>query len=105
MTLQRHGLSVPTEIPCKENRVTLSSEHRSVDDIQDLPPQGKNNILQQQNANLREVIRQMRQDMEDLSNELASRPASVMVQQRDDQEETSVPLTAGIWYMFICRYQ
>lgn len=52
--------------------------------------------LQQQNQNLREVIRQMRQDMEDLNNQLASRPPSVMVPTLDEEhEQSSVPLTSG----------
>ena len=54
------------------------------------------NALEAQNDNLRGVIRQMRHDMEDLSNQLATRPPSVMVQSRDGEEGASVPLTKGV---------
>ena len=82
-TLQRHGLPVPTQLPNKAG------------DLQDLPPEEKIKSLTAQNDNLRAVIRQMRQDMENLSNELAARPPSVVVQGRDGEEGTSVPLTTG----------
>jgi hypothetical protein len=89
-TLQRHGLSVPTQLPGKEI---------PGDDLQgtdSLTNAGTIISLQEQNQDLRDVIRQMRQDMEDLNNQLASRPPSVMVPLLDeDPNQSDVPLTSG----------
>ena len=93
-TLQRHGLAIPTQIPNKEELETLRT--RDADSLQDLPPEERIKALEAQNDNLRGVIRQMRHDMEDLSNQLATRPPSVMVQSRDGEEGASVPLTKGV---------
>ena len=90
-TLQRHGLAIPTQLPNKEEQ----EKSYPYDDLQDLPLEEKIKSLAVQNDNLRAVIRQMRHDMENLSNELAARPPSVMVQGRDGEEGTSVPLTTG----------
>lgn len=92
-TLQRHGLAIPTQLPNKEEQE--KSYAYDVGDLQDLPPEEKVKSLAEQNDNLRAVIRQMRHDMENLSNELAARSPSVMVQGRDGEEGTSVPLTTG----------
>ena len=93
-TLQRHGLAVPTQLPNKEEQDKFSV--RDAGELQDLLPEEKTKALEAQNDNLRAVIRQMRQDMENISNELATRPPSVTVQGRDSEEGTSVPLTKGI---------
>jgi len=90
-TLQRHGLAIPTRLPNKEEQE--KSYAYDAGDLQDLPPEEKVKSLAEQNDNLRAVIRQMRHDMENLSNELAARSPSVMVQGRDGEEGTSVPLT------------
>ena len=92
-TLQRHGLAIPTQLPNKE--MQEKSYPYDGSDLQDLPPEEKIKSLEAQNDNLRAVIRQMRHDMENLSAELAARPPSVMVQGRDGEEGTSVPLTRG----------
>lgn len=92
-TLQRHGLAIPTQLPNKEEQE--KSYPHDAGDLLDLPPEEKIKSLTAQNDNLRAVIRQMRQDMENLSNELAARPPSVVVQGRDGEEGTSVPLTTG----------
>lgn len=92
-TLQRHGRAIPSPLPNKDEQ-EKSYEYDGVD-LQDLPPEEKIKSLAAQNDNLRAVIRQMRHDMENLSNELAARPPSVMVQGRDGEEGTSVPLTTG----------
>ena len=92
-TLQRHGLTVPTQLPNKEKQEKFSA--RDTGELQDLLPEEKLKALEAQNDNLRAVIRQMRQDMENISNELATRPPSVMVQGRYSEEGTSVPLTKG----------
>ena len=92
-TLQRHGLAIPTQLPNKEEQE--KSYPYDAGDLQDLPPGEKIKALQAQNDNLRAVIGQMRHDMENLSNELAARPPSVMVQGRDGEEGTSLPLTTG----------
>ena len=92
-TLQRHGLVIPTQVPNKEEQ-EKSYPHDAAD-LQDLPPEEMIKSLVAQNDNLRAVIRQMRHDMENLSNGLAARPPSVMVQGRDGEEGTSVPLTTG----------
>ena len=76
-TLQRHRLAIPTQIPNKEELETLHTH--DADSLQDFPPEERIKTLEAQNDNLREVIRQMRHDMEDLSNQLATRPPSVMV--------------------------
>lgn len=90
-TLQRHGLAIPTQLPNKEEQEKLYPYDAG--DLEDLPPEEKIKSLTEQNDNLRAVIRQMRQDMENLSNELAARAPSVVVQGRDGEEGTSVPLT------------
>ncbi|KAL9957035.1 hypothetical protein ACROYT_G038619 [Oculina patagonica] len=90
-TLQRHGLAVPIQLPSKEEQEKLYSHDTG--SLQGLPPEEKIKALEAQNANLRAVIGQMRHDMENLSNELATRPPSVMVQGSDGEEGTSVPLT------------
>jgi len=90
-TLQRHRLAIPTQIPSKEELETLHTH--DADSLQDFPPEERIKTLEAQNDNLRGVIRQMRHDMEDLSNQLATRPPSVMVQGRDGEEGASVPLT------------
>jgi len=92
-TLQRHGLAIPTQLPNKE--MQEKSYPYDGSDLQDLPPEEKIKSLEAQNDNLRAVIGQMRHDMENLSSELAARPPSVMVQGRDGEEGTSVPLTRG----------
>ena len=92
-TLQRHGLAIPTQFPNKE--MQEKSYPYDGSDLQDLPPEEKIKSLEAQNDNLRAVIGQMRHDMENLSTELAARPPSVMVQGRDGEEGTSVPLTRG----------
>lgn len=92
-TLQRHGLAIPTQLPNKE--MQEKSYPYDGSDLQDLPPEEKIKSLEAQNDNLRAVIGQMRHDMENLSTELAARPPSVMVQGRDGEEGTSVPLTRG----------
>lgn len=92
-TLQRHGLAIPTQLPNKE--MQEKSYPYDGSDLQDLPPEEKIKSLEAQNDNLRAVIGQMRHDMENLSAELAARPPSVMVQGRDGEEGTSVPLTRG----------
>ena len=93
-TLQRHGLAIPTQIPNKEELETLRTH--DADSLQDLPPKERIKALEGQNDNLRGVIRQMRHNMEHLSNQLATRPPSVMVQSRDGEEGASVPLTKGV---------
>ena len=93
-TLQRHGLAIPTQIANKEELETLRTH--DADSLQDLPPGERIKALEAQNDNLRGVIRQMRHDMEDLNNQLATRPPSVMVQSRDGEEGASVPLTKGV---------
>lgn len=93
VTLQRHGLTIPMQLPNKEEQE--KSYERDAGDLQDLPPVEKIKALEAQNGNLRAVIGQMRHDMENLSNELATRPPSVMVQGRDGEGGTSVPLTTG----------
>lgn len=93
-TLQRHGLAIHTHLPNKETLPETSHVHEA-GDLQGLPPGERIKALEAQNDNLRGVIRQMRHDMEDLSNQLATRPPSVMVQGRDGMEGTSVPLTTG----------
>ena len=93
-TLQRHGLAIPTQVPNKEELETLHTH--DADSLQDLPPEERIKTLEAQNDNLRSVIRQMRHDMEILSNQLASRPPSVTVQGRDGEEGTSVSLTEGV---------
>ena len=90
-TLQRHGLAIPMQLPNKETLPAHGSGG-----LQDMPPEEKIKALEVQNDNLRGVIRQMRHDMEDLSSQLAARPSSVMVQGRDGEEGTSVPLTKGM---------
>lgn len=50
-------------------------------------------LYQEQNRSLRDVIRQMRQEMEELNNQLASRPPSIIVP--DDSSSVGVPLTSG----------
>lgn len=100
-TLQRHGLAIPTQLPNKEEQEKLYSHDNG--NLQGLPPEEKIKALESQNDNLRAVIGQMRHDMENLSNELATRPPSVMVQVRDGEEGTSVPLTTGTavtWFKF-----
>lgn len=92
-TLRRHGPAIPTQLPNKEEQE--KSYPYGAGDLQDLPPGEKIKALQAQNDNLRAVIGQMRHDMENLSNELAARPPSVMVQGRDGEEGTSLPLTTG----------
>ena len=92
-TLQRHGLSIPVQLPNKDSE--KSTPELEANNYKDLPPEEKIRTLESQNENLRAVIRQMRNDMEDLSNQLASRPPSVMVQAGEHQEGSSVPLTAG----------
>lgn len=92
-TLQCHGLAIPTQLPNKE--MQEKSYPYDGSDLQDLPPEEKIKSLEAQNDNLRAVIGQMRHDMENLSTELAARPPSVMVQGRDGEEGTSVPLTRG----------
>ena len=92
-TLQRHGLAIPTQLPNKE--MQEKSYPYDGSDLQDLPPEEKIKSLEAQNDNLRAVIGQMRHNMENLSTELAARPPSVMVQGRDGEEGTSVPLTRG----------
>jgi len=87
--LQHHGLAIPTQIPNKEELETLRTY--DADSLQDLPPEERIKTLEVQNDNLRGVIRQMRHDMEDLSNQLATRPLSVIVQGRDGKEGASVP--------------
>ena len=91
--LQRHRLAIPTPLVTKEEQE--QSYAYDAGDLQDLPPEEKIKSLTAQNDNLRAVIRQMRHDMENLSNELAARPPSVMVKGRDGEEGTSVPLTTG----------
>ena len=93
-TLQRHGLANPTQIPNKEELETLRTH--DADSLRDLPPEERIKALEAQNDNLRGVIQQMRHNMEDLSNQLATRPPSVMVQSRDGEEGASVPLTKGV---------
>ena len=93
-TLQHHGLAIPTQIPNKEELETLRM--CDADSLQDVPPEERIKALEAQNDNLRGVIRQMQHDMEDLSNQLATRPPSVMMQCRDGEEGASVPLTKGV---------
>ena len=93
-TLQRHGLAIPTQIPNKGELETLRTH--DANSLQDLPPEERVNALEAQNDNLRGVIRQTRHDMEDLSNQLATRPPSAVVQSRDGEEGASVPLTKGV---------
>ena len=95
-TLQRHGLDIPMQLPHKETLPALDSGA-----LQDMPPEERIKALEAQNDNLRGVIRQMRHDMEDLSGQLAARPPSVMVQGRDGEEGTSVPLTKGTPVMYM----
>jgi len=92
--LQHHGLAIPTQIPNKEELETLRTY--DADSLQDLPPEERIKTLEVQNDNLRGVIRQMRHDMEDLSNQLATRPLSVIVQGRDGKEGASVPPAKGV---------
>ena len=93
-TLQRHGLAIPTQLPSKEKQTAINAHGTA--DQRDLPAEEKIKALEVQNADLRAVIRQMRHDMEDLNNQLAGRPPSVLVQGRDDGEGPSVPLTKGM---------
>ena len=93
-TLQRHGLAIPTQLPSKEKQTAINTH--STADQQDLPAEEKIKALEVQNADLRAVIRQMRHDMEDLNNQLAGRPPSVLVRGRDGGEGPSVPLTKGM---------
>ncbi|XP_073246831.1 coiled-coil domain-containing protein 57-like [Porites lutea] len=90
-TLQRHGLAIPTQLPSKDKQTAINAHGTA--DRQDLPAEEKIKALEVQNADLRAVIRQMRHDMEDLNNQLAGRPPSVLVRGRDDGEGPSVPLT------------
>ena len=81
VTLQRHGLAIPTQFPSKEKQMAINAHGTA--DQRDLPAEEKIKALEVQNADLRAVIRQMRRDMEDLNNQLAGRPPSVLVQGRD----------------------
>lgn len=90
-TLQRHGLAIPTQLPNKEEQLEDSS--RDVGKPRDFPPEEKIKELEAQNSNLRSVIKQMRQDMENLGNEFAARPSSTMGQRRDSEKGSPVPLT------------
>ena len=92
-TLQRHGLAIPTQLPNKEEQLEDSS--RDVGKPRDFPPEEKIKELEAQNSNLRSVIKQMRQDMENLGNEFAARPSSTMGQRRDSEKGSPVPLTKG----------
>ena len=94
VTLQRHGLAIPTQLPSKEKQTAITAHGNA--DQRDLPAEEKIKALEVQNADLRAVIRQMRHDMEDLNNQLAGRPPSVLVRGRDDGEGPSVPLTKGM---------
>ena len=98
-TLKQHGIAIPTQLPSREEQKTVYAHGTS--NLQDLPPDEKIKALQAQNDNLRAVIRQMRHDMEDLSNQLANRPPSVMVQGRDGEELPSVPLTKGMYQCLV----
>lgn len=92
-TLQRHGLAIPTQLPNKEEQLEDSS--RDVGKPRHFPPEEKIKELEAQNSNLRSVIKQMRQDMENLGNEFAARPSSTMGQRRDSEKGSPVPLTKG----------
>ena len=91
-TLQRHGLTIPAHLPSKDSSQMTEP---TGDQNQDLTQEEKVHNLQTQNEDLRAVIRQMRQDMEELGNQLASRPPSVMVQGEVQDNGPSVPFTAG----------
>lgn len=91
-TLQRHGLTIPTQLPNKEKEEAVSAHLAG--DLQHLAPEERIKALVEQNENLRVVIRQMRDDMEDLSRQLATRPGpSVTMQSEEEESETSPPLT------------
>ncbi|KAK2571834.1 Coiled-coil domain-containing protein 57 [Acropora cervicornis] len=91
-TLQRHGLTIPTQLPNKEKEEAVSAHLAG--DLQHLAPEERIKALVEQNENLRVVIRQMRDDMEDLSSHLATRPGpSVPMQSKEEESETSPPLT------------
>ncbi|XP_015762342.1 PREDICTED: coiled-coil domain-containing protein 57-like [Acropora digitifera] len=91
-TLQRHGLTIPTQLPNKEKEEAVSAHLAG--DLQHLAPEERIKALVEQNENLRVVIRQMRDDMEDLSRQLATRPGpSVTMQSKEEESETSPPLT------------
>ncbi|KAK3728546.1 hypothetical protein QZH41_011625 [Actinostola sp. cb2023] len=88
-TLQRHGLSVPMQLPSKEEPGC------ELDSSENLSSEEKIKMFQEQNQSLRDVIRQMRQEMEELNNQLASRPPSVMVPTVDeDPNHSNIPLTS-----------
>ncbi|EDO29072.1 predicted protein [Nematostella vectensis] len=80
-TLQRHGLSIPSHLPSKERPGGTAESDPNV------------TSLQEQNRNLRDVIRQMRREMEGLNEQLATRPPSVMEPARPEGNDESVPLT------------
>ncbi|XP_048584581.1 coiled-coil domain-containing protein 57 isoform X2 [Nematostella vectensis] len=80
-TLQRHGLSIPSHLPSKERPGGTAESDPNV------------TSLQEQNRNLRDVIRQMRREMEGLNEQLATRPPSVMEPARPEGSDESVPLT------------
>ena len=95
-TLQRHGFTIPTQLPNKEKEEAVSAHLAG--DLQHLPPEERIKALVEQNENLRVVIRQMRDDMEDLSSQLATKPEpSVTMQSKEEESQTSPPLTKGNW--------
>lgn len=98
-TLQRHGLTIPTQLPNKEKEETVSAHLAG--DLQHLPPEERIIALVEKNENLREVIRQMRNDMEDISSQLATRlEPSVTMQSKEEESEISPPLTKGEFTIF-----
>lgn len=80
-------------LPDKEQHKELAGHDSG--NILNLPTGKRTKALEEQNDNLRAVIRQMRHDMEDLSGQLATQPPSVIVHSRNGEEGTSVPLTKG----------
>ena len=98
-TLQRHGLSIPTELPSRDLNHEQAYQSRDNKPVlsatQSVTLSEKVRILEEQNAGLRGVVRQMRQEMEDLTNQQANKSPVVIDQGNDDKEEAPVPLTAG----------
>ena len=99
-TLQRHGLSVPTQLPSRDlnhmhKRDLSYAEHKSSAD-EDMSLAEKARVLEKRNEGLRGVIRHMRQEMEELTSQVVGSPPSVMSQLGDDEQGGApVPLTTG----------
>ena len=80
-------------LPDEEEHKKLAA--RDSGNLLSLPAEKRTKALEEQNDNLRAVIKQMRHDMENLSSQLATQSPSIIVHSRDGEEGTSIPLTKG----------